>query len=484
MSSVQPPPLREQLLISGKMTAAWESWFNKIAKFSFQSAVATDGYLVNNGGTTFSRTFTSSGSTITLTNPSGTAGNTNLEVSDAFLYGGVAGTVNEITVADDGDGTITLSMSASYFSNRIAGTTGEITVTDNGDGTVTLSIPDPATLDELNITKDISLTSTTNSNQLGLIKKGTDRFIHDFNYGDNGTVITKGKNIFLGLGSGNLTMGATATSSDDASYNVAIGDSTFQANIIGKSNCCIGYNSMNSNTEGGGNVAIGYVSLELLTTGDNNVAIGGYALSDNVTGSGNVAIGHSALKVVNRSNNVAIGQGSLAASLSDQSNVAIGQESQRRCNGGESNTSIGRQSLYSNVTGDNNTAIGFYAGRYISDGSTANDTCSNSIFIGRNAYPSANSETNQIVIGYAATGQGSNSVTLGNSSITKTLLRGDVELDSGGLQLTTTSARPAAGAAYRGMMWITQGGAGVADTTEVCLKSAADTYSWVTIATG
>ena len=39
---------------------------------------------------------------------------------------------------------------------------------------------------------------------------------------------------------------------------------------------------------------------------------------------------------------------------------------------------------------------------------------------------SANGNTNEIVIGHTATGNGSNSVTLGNSSITKTILRGNV----------------------------------------------------------
>ena len=514
MSSMQPPPLRQELLVDGKLSSAWEAWFNNISIQYSESTVGTSGYLVNDNGITRARTFTSTGSSIKLTNPSGTAGNTNLEVSDTFLSGrilgtagkvtvtddgsgtitlsisdlylpsSIYGTTNEIAVADNGNGTVTLSISDAFIPSAIAGTTNEITVADDGDGTVTLSIPDPAIIDDLELTKDLTLSKTTNSSQLGVIRKGADNFFHDFNYGDNGTVTTEGFNCFIGANCGNFTMGSTATSSYDASYLTVVGSESLVSNTIGRSNSCIGYRTLYSNTEGRGNVAIGYVALELNTTGDNNVALGAYSLSDNLTGSGNVAIGHSALKLVNRSNNVAIGQGALADSLSDQSNVAIGQESQRRCNGGESNTSIGRQSLYSNITGDSNTAIGFYAGRYISDGSTANDTCNQSVFIGRNTYPSANNETNQIVIGYAATGAGSNSVTLGNSSITKTLLRGNVELDSGGLQLTTTSARPTAGPDYRGMMWVTPGGAGVADTVEICLKSAADTYSWVNIATG
>jgi len=54
----------------------------------------------------------------------------------------------------------------------------------------------------------------------------------------------------------------------------------------------------------------------------------------------------------------------------------------------------------------------------------------------------------------------------------------------GGVILSTTGARPTAGSAYRGMLFVVQGGGGVTDTLEVCLKAAAGTYSWVTIVTG
>lgn len=43
---------------------------------------------------------------------------------------------------------------------------------------------------------------------------------------------------------------------------------------------------------------------------------------------------------------------------------------------------------------------------------------------------------------------------------------------------------PAASSTYRGHLLYTEGAGGVADTLKMCLKSAADTYSWVVIATG
>ncbi len=53
-----------------------------------------------------------------------------------------------------------------------------------------------------------------------------------------------------------------------------------------------------------------------------------------------------------------------------------------------------------------------------------------------------------------------------------------------GLTVATPGARPAAAVGLRGQLWVVQGGAGVTDTIQVCLKSAADTYAWIDIITG
>ncbi len=50
--------------------------------------------------------------------------------------------------------------------------------------------------------------------------------------------------------------------------------------------------------------------------------------------------------------------------------------------------------------------------------------------------------------------------------------------------LGTTGALPTAVAERRGALFVVQGAVGVADTLQVCLKSAANTYSWKVIATG
>jgi hypothetical protein len=89
------------------------------------------------------------------------------------------------------------------------------------------------------------------------------------------------------------------------------------------------------------------------------------------------------------------------------------------------NAALGYAALYQNTTGNNNTAVGLNAGRFI-DGGADNTITSNSVFLGQNTRALAISQTNQIVIGESAVGLGSNTAILGNSSITKTQLQGNV----------------------------------------------------------
>ena len=80
-------------------------------------------------------------------------------------------------------------------------------------------------------------------------------------------------------------------------------------------------------------------------------------------------------------------------------------------------------SLFSNTTGYYNTALGYQAGY---NAGVALQTNTNSVFIGDNANSSVDGLTNAIAIGSSAQATQSNQVVLGNSSITQTLLRGNV----------------------------------------------------------
>jgi hypothetical protein len=119
------------------------------------------------------------------------------------------------------------------------------------------------------------------------------------------------------------------------------------------------------------------------------------------------------------------------------------------------NTAFGYQSLYLNTIGENNTALGYLAGSLISGTTSGATNSSNSVFIGYDTRPQEDGQTNQIVVGYGATGNGSNSVTLGNNSITRTYLKGSVVIadgtqangyiltsDSNGVTSWTASVKP------------------------------------------
>ncbi len=225
--------------------------------------------------------------------------------------------------------------------NYLSGDGGDEGVFVDSSGNVGIGTLSPSA--KLHISEgNLELDNTTNANQFGTITKGGNRFIHDFNYGDNGSVTTSGLNTFIGDSAGNFTMGSSATGAHEASYNTIIGNGAFT-----------------SNTRGYSNIALGYV-----------------ALAGNTTGDGNFALGNNSLQL--------------------------------------------------NTNGRENIAIGRFAGTYIANGSSANSTGDFSLFLGTSTKALADNNQNQIVIGYNATGIGSNSVVLGNDSIVTTALKGNV----------------------------------------------------------
>ena len=93
---------------------------------------------------------------------------------------------------------------------------------------------------------------------------------------------------------------------------------------------------------------------------------------------------------------------------------------------GSQNTAIGKNTLAGLLSGNPNVAMGYYAGRWISGGSTPNTISNSSIFIGDNTRPLGNNQTNQMVVGAALTGLGSNTAIYGNSSITYSHIAGNL----------------------------------------------------------
>jgi hypothetical protein len=173
------------------------------------------------------------------------------------------------------------------------------------------------------------------------------------------------------------------------------------ANSTGASNSAFGYHSLSANTTANSNSAFGIYSLYANTTGANNTAVGRSALEANTTAGDNVAIGDSAMLVnTTGSANTAMGSQALDANTTGANNTAIGRLALTANTTGELNTAVGYVALRGNTTGVRNVALGYDAGGNVTTGSYG-------VYLGMEAKPSS-ATTNEIVIGYNATGKGNN----------------------------------------------------------------------------
>lgn len=306
----------------------------------------------------------------------------------------VVGTYYQITYTITGRtaGTITISYGGasktdggSSLFGPLATSTAVLTITPTTDfdGTIIVSIK----------TIGVSSASSTFANSIGTSSievRASSTTSNTFIGNNSGRRNTTGSdNVFIGQSAGlNNTTGA---------LNTFIGSSSGALNNTGGYNSFIGYNAGTNNTTGGSNVFIGTLSGLNNTTGGSNTFIGQGAGQNNTTGGNNTFFGQGA------------GQSNTTASF---------------------NTAIGITALFSNTTSGGNIAIGTNSGRYIANGSTANTSTSQSIYIGENTKALADNQTNQIVIGNNSTGLGSNTTVLGNSSTLTTAIYGNLLLGS------------------------------------------------------
>ena len=178
------------------------------------------------------------------------------------------------------------------------------------------------------------------------------------------------------------------------------------------------------NTTGGNNTALGYNAFSSNTLGIGNSAFGDYALSANTSGTGNSAFGNYSLSAnTTGENNTAFGGNTLSSNISGVYNSAFGEAALWANTTGGDNSAFGDHALSENTTGKNNIAIGSSAGRSISD-DTPLINATSSVFVGCNTKSSKNGNTNEIVIGQSAIGNGSNTATIGNDSTTDVYLKG------------------------------------------------------------
>lgn len=159
----------------------------------------------------------------------------------------------------------------------------------------------------------------------------------------------------------------------------------------------------------------------------NKGALGGFATGLN-TALDTIAIGNSVLGFDLRSEfNTVVGVATAISALDSKSNSLFGRgvlfkhPSPQRCN------AVGREAFYELLSGSDLVGIGFNAGRFIRTGALCT-SLSSSVLIGNNARPKANGDTNEIIIGDNAIGEGSNTAVFGNTATTKTFLRGQLDV--------------------------------------------------------
>ena len=271
---------------------------------------------------------------------------------------------------------------------------------------------------EVNILKSLRLENTSDSS-LGIIFKGTERFIH--NYGLYNT--------FMGINSGNFTMTGTNNtavgyqslfSNTDGYGNTTLGFQTLYSNTNGVQNTAVGLGALQYNTTAYSNTAVGYLSLNSNTTGSENTALGLGSLLYNITGGQNTALGSGSLQYNTIGyQNTAVGVQSLYSNTTGYDNIAIGPGALNSNTDGYENTAVGVQSLFSNTgsTAGNshiwNTAVGFRA--------LFSDNASGNTALGHNAGSTNVDGVNLTCIGWNAQPSSSftiGEITLGNQYIT------------------------------------------------------------------
>jgi hypothetical protein len=279
-------------------------------------------------------------------------------------------TTSEYTITADTN-QLLISSSNTYFSGNV-----------NISGNLTASIQEGYVL--VGGAGDVSKLTPTSS-----FGGGGDVFPYTGNAVISGSITISGSILQTGVGENNIFIGSgSGASNTSGPYNTFVGVMGGNDNTTGDGNTFIGASAGLANTTGGANTFVGAFSAIANTTGANNSVLGVYAAESNTTGYNNIFIGNYA--------------GGLNTT-------------------GFSNTFLGYGAGNGNITGNYNVAIGESAG----SAQAANLT---SIFIGAGANPQANLQSNQIVIGYNATGNGTNTTTIGNSSTTATYLRGALNL--------------------------------------------------------
>ncbi len=279
-----------------------------------------------------------------------------------------------------------------------------------------------------------STTKEITSTAGGIITTGAQTFTGDKTFSD----LINGISVGAYLGGSNTMLGYNAFSNSTPGVNnTALGYKALSNAIGGNDNTAIGANVLSGRgsalANGWRNTAVGVDALKNGGGGSDNVAIGFLTLP-NTTGGANTAVGmYALLSNTIATANVAVGAYAQYGTTVGENNTSIGTASMALNTSGAQNTVMGANAIEKNILGSNNTVLGFSAGKYFSNlvsTSTENSNVNNSVLIGASSKTLALNSDNEVVIGYNAVGNGSNTIQLGNTSIVKVKTSGDIETGS------------------------------------------------------
>ena len=173
-----------------------------------------------------------------------------------------------------------------------------------------------------------------------------------------------------------------------------------------------------------------------------NIAIGFSAGGSMTTAIGNTIIGQSAgLLITQGGSNTIVGSGAGQSIATTSGHTFVGNGAGAGTTTGSNNTAVGFNALRHVSGTSENTAIGLNAGRYRGAGNSQNLNSTQGVYIGSGSRANTTGNTtNEIAIGYNTEGNGSNSATLGNLSVTDTYLQGNIHLERSAAIVFDTSA--------------------------------------------
>lgn len=248
------------------------------------------------------------------------------------------------------------------------------------------------TIQGVGATSANSALSVLNSNAASLLHVRNDGAVGVGTNNPSSRLHVLGQLTVTGAGATSATSSLTIQNSTPTTILQVLDNGRINQIIPSSSNSAVfGFNNAVGNFTGGNNSFFGAYSGQSTSTGGANSFFGAYAGQANTTGGSNTYAGASA---------------GLSAT-------------------GSNNTYIGSSAANSNGAGSSNVAVGSNAGRFVNAGTTVTNF-SSSVLIGDDARVNDNNQTNQIVIGQASRGLGTNTTVLGNSSTVQTWLGGSV----------------------------------------------------------